>query len=101
MNLQRIVPFLYLYTPLGEAEAYWIQVPEDGDTYAFFVCFQKETKECWVWPNPHVRLVDSISSMRGKDHSPIHISDSLFETMKPHILRHKKSPFYERAAQAR
>lgn len=97
MALIRLEPCIYLFTPLGVAEAHFLESPEGSETNAMWTCFQVETKECWQWPNPLIRLCESISAIRSIEHSPIEIADDYFETLRPHILRHKQSPFYERA----
>ena|ERR1700677_4908773 len=97
MSIMRIVPHLYVFTPYGVAEAHFIETPEGFETNAVWTCFQVETKECWQWPSPLIRLCESISGIRDIQHSSFHISESYFETLLPHILRHKNSPFYEKA----
>lgn len=92
----RLDPHIYLFTPLGVAEAHLFSM-ESNDTNALWVCFQQETKENWVWPSPMVRICESISGMRDDDYTDFHVTDAYFETLKPHILRHSRSPFYERA----
>ena len=86
-------------TPLGKAEAHFLETPEDAENNAVWLCFQSETKEPWQWPSPLVRLCSSISVMRDKYSSEIIISEEYFQTLKPHILRHTHSPFYKRAVQ--
>lgn len=93
--LQRLVPIIYLETPLGPAEAHWLAVPEADETPAHFGVFQCETKENWWWPNDQVRIRASASASRGDSRSPIHLSPERLSALRPHILRHKKSPFYE------
>lgn len=97
MSLVRLVPHMYLVTPFGVAEAHFFDTPEGFETNAVWCCFQVETKENWLWPSPLVRLCESISGMRDGDYSPFQVSDTYFEELRPHILRHKDSPFYERA----
>ena len=87
-------------TPLGDAEAYFLQVPTGTDTYAQWGVFQQETKEQWWFDNTLVRITGSVSARRGDFMSEFFVSDDLFETLRPHILRHKKSPLYERAVAA-
>jgi hypothetical protein len=98
MSITRIVPHMYLFTPLGPAEAHFIWGSDTFEVSVTYCCFQCETKENWFWPNTLVRLCESITALRDDSHSPIYVSDALFETLRPHILRHKKSPLYERAA---
>lgn len=98
MAITRIVPHMYLFTPLGPAEAHFILEPDTFEDPAVYGCFQSETKENWWWPNQLVRICESISALRSDDHSPFYVPDDLFATLRPHILRHKKSPLYERAA---
>jgi hypothetical protein len=97
MSLVRIQPFIYFLTPLGEAEAHFLANSETFEVPITYGCFMLETKENWWWPNTQVRLCESVSALRSSAHSPIHLPDDLFEELKPHILRHKRSPFYERA----
>ena len=96
-NLIRLIPIIYVVTPLGSAEAHFIQVPIGDDGYANWGCFQSETKEQWWFDNSCVRLVGSITGRRGDNYSPIYLSDEMFDILIPHILRHKKSPFYNKA----
>ena len=100
-NLIRLTPVMYVLTPLGEAEAHFLQVPIGNDSYVQWGCFQSETKENWWWDNTLIRLIGSISSRRGDSHSDFYLSDEMFATLMPHILRHKKSSFYERASAIR
>lgn len=97
-TLVRITPHLYLFTPLGPAEAHWLVCSDTFEVSINYGCFIIETKENWWWPNTQVRLCESITAGRDDQHSPIYISDELFQTLRPHILRHNKSPFYKRAA---
>lgn len=90
----RLVPHIYLMTPFGVAEAHFFDSPETFETNAVWTCFQVETKECWQWPSPMIRLCESISGMRDEDYSPFVVSVEYFETLRPHILRHEGSPFY-------
>jgi hypothetical protein len=96
-DLIRLVPAMYVLTPLGEAEAHFLQVPHDNDRYCQWGCFQLETKENWWWDNTLIRLIGSISARRGDNYSDFYVSNEMFEMLLPHILRHKKSPLYERA----
>ncbi len=96
----RLTPHMYLFTPLGVAEAHFFESPEDYETNAAWTCFQVESKECWQWPTPLVRICESISGMRDGDYSPFMLSNEYFEVLRPHILRHEDSPFYQRAMEA-
>ena|ERR1700733_9370559 len=98
MSITRLEPFLYLLTPLGEAEAHFIRDLGSFETPITYGCFQCETKENWWWPNQLVRLSESVTAMRTMDATPFCVSDELFTTMRKHILRHKRSPLYARAA---
>jgi hypothetical protein len=93
----RIEPPLYLLTPLGIGEAKFLATPYGQDSHCYWHCFQLESKEAWDWPNPMVRLCESVSAMRDRAATPFVITDEYFEELRPHILRHKKSPLYERA----
>lgn len=93
MNLLRLDPPIYLLTPLGDAEAHFLQVPEGFETSSVWGCFQCETKENWWWPNQQVRLLGSLTAMRSKDVSDIFVPQDLLDDLRPHILRHKLSPF--------
>lgn len=97
MSLLRLTPQIYLFTPLGVAEAHFFESPEDYETNATWTCFQVETKEQWQWPAPLVRLCESISGMRDTKHSPFMVSEDYLDTLRPHILRHQGSPLYARA----
>lgn len=97
MSLIRLIPHIYLVTPLGVAEAHFLETPESFETNAVWTCFQVETKEGWQWPMPLVRICESISGMRDEAYSPFILSEDYFETLRPHILRHRRSVFYEAA----
>lgn len=88
--LPSIIPLL---TPLGEAEAHFISC--DGlELPAMWGVFQCETLENWFWPNNQVRLMRSISANRHATASLIYLSSDAIDSLRPHILRHKLSPFY-------
>lgn len=97
-DITPLTPFMVLITPLGIAEAHFLWVRPSFEVPVNFGCFQRETKENWWWDNKVVRLCESISAGRSGNHSPIFLSDDLFDELRPHILRHKQSPFYKRAA---
>lgn len=86
----------FVETPLGTAEAFFIESDGGLERPVLVGVFQCETKEFWWWPNNQVRLCHSISAMRSLERSPIHLSSDMLETLTPHILRHAESPFYYR-----
>ena len=90
----------FLYTPLGQAEAHEMWVPDTCEVSVLYSCWQCETLENWWWPQQMVRLCSSISAARHGQQSPIQLSDELISTYYGAILRHKGSPFYERALSA-
>ena len=96
-KLIRIQPHMYLATPLGYAEAHFLWAADNNEQNVQWGCFQTETKENWWWPSPVIRICESISEMRDGTCSDIHISDNYFETLREHIRRHTKSPFFARA----
>lgn len=98
MGMTRIIPHMYLFTPLGPAEAHFLWSSDTFEVPISYGCFISETKENWWWSNTHVRICESVTAIRSGKHSPIYISDDLFEELKHHIKRHTRSPFYERAA---
>lgn len=95
-DITAISPLMVLLTPLGIAEAHFIWVRPSFEVPVNFGCFQRETKENWWWNNQQVRLCESISLGRPGNHSDIFLSDEMLEELKPHILRHKGSPFYDK-----
>jgi hypothetical protein len=93
----RLTPPMILLTPLGEAECHFYEPAEGYESHPLWHCFQLETKEPWVWPNPMVRIVESISGLRGSAHTQFHLKEDYFNELIPHILRHQKSPLYTAA----
>jgi hypothetical protein len=98
MGLIRLIPHMYVVTPFGIAEAHFYESPESFEVNAVWTCFQVETKENWLWPSPLVRICESISGMRDDEYTSFAVSEEYFEMLRPHILRHRRSPFFERAA---
>lgn len=86
----------FVNTPLGTAEAFFLDSGDTIERACLVGVFQCETKEFWWWPNNQVRLCHSISAMRSLEQSPIHLSDEMVDTLKQHILRHAESPFHYR-----
>lgn len=96
--MSQIIPIeRYLHTPLGEAEADFMWVSDSADLATEYQCWLFETNEVWWFPQPLVRAVKSMSSFRRGKASEILLSDAQFEGYAVHILRHKLSPFYDRA----
>ena len=53
--IERLDPPLYLETPKGDALAYFmVWMSHDHDI--LWVCFIEETRQCWTFRNPEVRL---------------------------------------------
>jgi hypothetical protein len=90
----RLVPPMILLTPLGEAECHFYEPTIGWENHPLWHCFQLETKEPWVWPNPMVRIVESVTGIRGGDRSLFAVSADYYDELMPHILRHKLSPLY-------
>lgn len=96
--MPQIVPIeKHLSTPFGEAEADFMWVSDSPDVPAEFCCWLIETNECWWFPQPLVRAVRTMSAPRRGVSSEIKLSEALLEKYASHILRHKQSPFYQRA----
>jgi hypothetical protein len=91
----RIQPHFYAMTPLGEAEVHFLETDDGVENYPIWHCFQTETNEPWAWPNPLIRIAGSISGLRSGKHSPIFLSEELLADLRPHIVRHVHSPFWE------
>ena len=89
----------YVDTPLGAAEAFFLDGADTVERTCLVGVFQCETKEFWWWPNHLVRLSHSVSANRNEAQSPIHLSEELLATLSPHILRHAGSPFHWRVRQ--
>lgn len=87
----------HLMTPFGEAEADHMWVSDSADVASEYECWILETGECWWFPQPLVRAVRSMSASRRGEPSEIALPDSLLHRYATHLLRHKRSPFYERA----
>lgn len=86
-----------LLTPFGEAEASHMWVPDSPDAASEFLCWILETNESWWFPQALVRGVRSMSSHRRGRPSEIVLPEPMLERYANHIMRHKNSPFYERA----
>lgn len=76
---------MFLETPFGSAQAYFLMTESDE---IWWQCFQEETGESWWWPNNLVRLTRNISAHRYKT-SEIRLSDELREALAPHMKRYE------------
>lgn len=47
-------PPIWLETPRGKALAVAL-IDYAPDYHLLWVCFQKDTRECWTWKNPDIR----------------------------------------------
>lgn len=96
--MPKIIPIdRVLLTPFGEAEADFMWVSESPDVASEYQCWLLETGEPWWFPQPLVRALRSMSASRRCAPSDIHLPDALLDRYRQHILRHKQSPFYDRA----
>jgi len=86
----------YLETPLGTALCWAASAGDTVEVALIFHTWQVETNEHWSWANPDVRICGSTTARRHDDHTPIHLSEERIEFLKPHIARHRHSPFYDR-----
>jgi len=87
----------YLMTPFGEAECDLAYISDTGDVPVEYQCWLFETGEPWWFSQSLVRAIPRPNEPYRKGPSDIHLSDTLLAKYAHHILRHKKSPFYERA----
>lgn len=85
-DILQLNPPIFLETPLGPAQAYFVMSWPDAIWYGVF---QEETGENWWFPNHQVRLSQNISSYRYKV-TDIHVSDEMEESLAPHRSRYKK-----------
>jgi hypothetical protein len=59
--IHRLDPPIPLDTPRGEGWAYLvIDYSQDHDLH--WVCFLKDSGECWTWRNPDIKLQKNITS---------------------------------------
>ncbi len=86
----------FVDTPLGAAEAFFLDGADTVERSCLVGVFQCETKEFWWWPNHLLRLSHSVSANRNAEQSPIHLSHEMIETLAGHIARHAGSPFHWR-----
>lgn len=94
MNVIRLDPIIYLFTPLGDAEAHFVQIQEGWEVPAVYGCFQLDTLENWWWPNNLVRILGSITGQRRWSGSPIILTDEMRSEVEAHASRHPSSPFF-------
>lgn len=58
--ITRIDPPLPITTPKGKAMAHFL-IDYGIEHDLIWVCFQKETKECWSWRNKDIRADDNLT----------------------------------------
>jgi len=58
--ITRIDPPLPITTPKGKALAHFL-IDYGIEHDLIWVCFQKETKECWSWRNKDIRADDNLT----------------------------------------
>lgn len=62
----QLSPLIPLDTPKGPALAYFLIDP-GPDAHLLWVCFVKETRECWTFKNPEVRLASNWTAGLGRN----------------------------------
>lgn len=93
-----VVPYnKKLMTPFGEAHADLIYISENSDDPTEFQCWLLETGEVWWFAQPHVREIPRFNEPYRSGITDIQLSDALLHKYAKHILRHKRSPFYDKA----
>lgn len=96
MTIQILQQWLWMETPLGPALC-WAVIPDGAvETAVIFGVWQDDTKESWWWPNPQVRVMETVTGQRDANRSPIHLSEEEIGMLTPHIMRHPSSQFYWR-----
>jgi len=78
-------PPLIVITPLGEAEAHFLQSESD---LIYFGVFQKATGEQWWWENNHVRLATCLTGGRFSV-SCMQLPSGMDAALSKHRERHK------------
>lgn len=63
--MTRLEPPIELETPRGKADAYFV-IDYSTDGSLVWVCFQKDTGECWSYQNPLVRMPRNETMGRGR-----------------------------------
>lgn len=49
-----------LISPKGKCLAHFV-IDYGVENQLFFVCFQDETGECWIWPNDQIKAQKNLS----------------------------------------
>ena len=86
MTILQLAPTIPLLTPLGAAQAYFLD-PDDGTGYPIFWCAIDESGEWWAFPWLKVRLAPCLTSQRPTT-SPI----GPYPGLELHLDRHKNAP---------
>ena len=86
-----------LMTPFGVAECDAREWPDSHDMMLQYCCWMIETRENWVFPQMLIRACESMSGPYHGESTDIYLSPEMLASYAPHILRHKRSPFYEAA----
>jgi hypothetical protein len=60
MVMLQLDPPIPLMTPKGEGLAHFI-IDYGLEFDLLWVCFQRDTGECWTWANPDIRAVKNIT----------------------------------------
>jgi hypothetical protein len=68
-TMTRLEPPIELDTPRGRAEAYFV-IDYSTDGALVWVCFQKDTGECWSYKNPLIRMPYNETMQRGRPTMP-------------------------------
>ena len=67
--IQQLNPTIPVVTPKGEANAIgWIDYGAEDDLY--WIVFQADTCECWVYPNKDIRAQENFTLGRFKPAVP-------------------------------
>lgn len=58
--ITQLNPALPLISPKGKCLAHLV-IDYGIESYLYFVCFQDDTGECWVWSNKEVKAQENMS----------------------------------------
>mgnify|MGYP003352743197 CR=1 FL=1 len=62
--ITQLNPPLTLITPRGVADAHFL-IDYGQESHLLWVCFERETGECWTYMNPDVRLEPNLTFRRS------------------------------------